>query len=130
MNRIEFYASDRGERAIYEGAATEELVPVPLTRDGFEALAQVVTKAKDLILDDPVRSLIAGYIHHVPNDTTHFNIGNLADVVYKTLSNNLTYEIDQECKAKAKKALEDYNAANQTNVINLPPRETPGSAQT
>lgn len=105
MTREEFYSSERGESSDYVEStelSTDPQVSVPLTRSGFETLCVLATDNENLILDDGIRSLVAGYLHHVPSNQVEFSLGDLRAVVYKTLSNNMTFQIDQECKARAK----------------------------
>lgn len=127
MTREEFYSQKRDERAIYSTADAGTVVTVPLTRDGFEALVERAARDHNLIIDDGIRSLVAGYLHHVPSNETIFKLDDLVRVVYKTLSNNMTFTIDQECKIRAKKEAEEKANANRENVLNMPQR--PGSSE-
>lgn len=105
-SREELYNSERGEREYYLNShttATDQQVLLPLTRDGFEALLERVASFHKLPIDDRLRSLLAGYVHHIPSDEMTLNLTNLSKAVYKSFSNSLTYEIDQEAKARALK---------------------------
>lgn len=118
MTREEFYSSERGEKEYFEGIAiVDESVIVPLTREGFEALAKRATDMHNLILDDPIRSLIAGYIHHIPSNKIIFNMQDLCYVIYKGVSNNLTFAIDQEAKLKAQ--AEKNKEIENSNVLQM-----------
>lgn len=120
MTREEFYTSRRSEGLVYKALTEEDMAPVPLTREGFEALCQRVAEHDALILDDGVRSIIAGYIHHVPSNEIVFSFQDLCKVAYKNLSNNLTFTIDQEMKIKAK---EEYAKAHPENVLPIKKEE-------
>lgn len=91
---------DRGERARYMGAETDDLVLLPITRDGFEAMLHVCTALYNLPIDDAMRAVLAGYIHHIPNEKNQTTISEIARVLYKSISNSTTWRIDQEIKAK------------------------------
>lgn len=132
MTREEFYSQDRKERMYYSEAQGGDMVSVPLTKDGFEALVERACRNNEFIIDDGIRSLVAGYIHHIANNEILFLLDDLISVIYKQLSNNMTFQIDQECKARAKKEFEEKAKADQTNVIDMPTRPTPspeGNAQ-
>lgn len=120
MTREEFYSQNRDERADYTMLPSDGLAYVPLTRDGFEALCERVTSENDLILDDPVRSNVAGYIHHIPANEVVFPLEDLCKVVFKGVSNNLTFQIDQEMKLKAKKEMEEAKRAQEQPANVLP----------
>lgn len=97
-----FFAQDRGERALYENAAQDETVLLPLSRDGFEALLAraVGLFSPPLPIDDSCRKVLSGYVHHIANETNTTTIELISKVIYKSLTNALTWTIDQEIKAK------------------------------
>lgn len=86
--------------AIREAAFTSTRVFIPLTRDGIEAMLQAAAAMYSLPVDDGLRSTFCGYIHHLSNTTNEITIGEVADMLYKTLANDITWKIDQEIKAK------------------------------
>lgn len=99
MIREEFYKQERGERTYYETCGDEDVL-LPLTNDGFEALLEMAAKEHDLIIDNRLRSLLAGYIHHIPSEEITVNFVKLANAMYKSFSNSMTYDIDQKAKAE------------------------------
>ncbi len=101
MTREEFYNFERGERSYYESLDDMEgEAYLPLTFDGFEALLKVVADVNDLPVDNRLRSLLAGYIHHIPSDEITLDLEKLAKAFYKSFSNSMTYDIDQKAKAE------------------------------
>lgn len=97
-----FFLKDRGERALYTSAYPTADIPVPLTRDGFEALVErcVAYYEPALPLNDSMRSVLAAYIHHMTNEQTKSTIEKLAGAMFKSVSNALTWTIDQEVKMR------------------------------
>lgn len=124
MKREEFYES----KVLPAGYGTE--VKLPVTRAEFEdLLKQVALKGNLCDVDDDMRSVLVGYVHHTPNTQSTVMFDELVAVLHKSVSNHLTWTIDQEIKAKrlqeAKEAAD--KAKDQSNVLNLPPRPTPGT---
>lgn len=101
MTREEFYKTDQNERAYYL-TTTDEYVMLPLTNDGFEALLQrAASDFKLPVIDDRLRSLLAGYIHHIPSDEIVMDFQKMGRALYKSFSNSMTYELDQQAKQRA-----------------------------
>lgn len=100
-----FFATDRGERAYYEAAAPTDVVLLPLTRDGFEAMLEAVCGQfkPTLPIDDSTRKVFSGWVHHIANEVNTATIEGLGKILYKSLSNALTWTIDQEIKQKHQK---------------------------
>lgn len=106
-----FFDKERGERELYTITAPPDVeIPLPLTRDGFEALIERSAACHGLPVDDSIRSVLAGWIHHIPNDQHTTTINKVAGILYKSISNALTYTIDQEIKAKNRAIQEAQNA--------------------
>lgn len=110
----DIFDQDRVEERQYEYATSDEEILLPLTRHGFEALLSVVTRKHNLPLDDASRLVIAGYIHHVPNEVNTTTIATLGKVLHKAVSNSTTWRIDQEIKEKRRKALAEEKAKEDT----------------
>jgi hypothetical protein len=99
----ELYNLDRGERAVYVAAAASEnafeAIPLPLTRDGFAALAEALATKYGLPDGDGLRTSLVAYIHHLDaKDTT--SIAQMGQYLLNKFSQGLTWVIDQEMKSK------------------------------
>jgi hypothetical protein len=115
MTREEFYQKEIGEKEYYKTLGDAVEVDLPLTYEGFEALLEVAAKEYDLPVDDRLRSLLAGYIHHIPSDEITFDYPKMCRALYKSYANSMTYEVDQKAK---KRAVEEAQKANpDSNVI-------------
>lgn len=129
MTREDIFDQDRGERAYYEKMPPTEAILLPLTKDGFEALLERVAMSRNLPVDDAARAVFAGYVHHIPNEQDTTTIETLGKMFHKSISNSTTWRIDQEIKLKRQleaKAAADKAKEEQSNVLNMPPRPTPG----
>lgn len=123
MTRVEIYDQDRKERLMYRTTKIGRPVTLPLTKDGFEALLEVAAKVYDLPVDDRMRAVLAGYIHHIPNETNIITINKIARMLYKSVANSLTWMIDQEIKQKERdRAIAEANKIKD-NVVSI--AETP-----
>jgi hypothetical protein len=113
-----FFVKDRGERGVIEAAAQTETILLPVTRDGFEALVErcVNRFMPPLPLNDSMRAVLVGWIHHIENTVNTCTIEGLAKVCYKSISNALTWTIDQEIKAKKQKEVEALQAKIKAEV--------------
>jgi len=111
MTREELYKSDRGERAYYKSTEDDELM-LPLTEDGFEALLEKAAAVNDLVIDDQLRSLLAGYIHHIPSEVPTLYFNEVKNVFYKHFANTMTFKLDQEAKKRAQDALKQKEDSN------------------
>ena len=117
--RVEIYDQERNERLTYKTTKIGRPVNLPLTKDGFEALLEVAAKVYDLPVDDRMRQVLAGYIHHIPNETNIITINKLARMLHKSVSNSLTWVIDQDIKQKERdKAIEEANKIKE-NVVSI-----------
>ena len=117
MTREEFYKTDRKERNYYL-TTEDENVYLPLTNDGFEALLEIAAKQYDLLVDNRLRSLLAGYIHHIPSDEITMDFDKMTKVLYKSYSNSMTYEIDQKAKKEELDKFQKENPPKEpTNVL-------------
>ena len=94
------FDTDRGERQEYLEAHEDADITLPVTRDGFQALMEVVCGGCALPVDDNARQVIAQHVHHIPNDYATTTISKLRVVLTKALANALTWGVDQEIKAK------------------------------
>lgn len=129
--KTHFFDTDRAERAYYEAAARDEQVYLPLTRDGLEALAERCAKEFNppLPVDDSIRSVLCGYVHRLSNETNQSSIEVLATIMYKSISNALTYVMDQEIKEKNRLALEKQKAEAQATINEESAREAVAVAE-
>lgn len=109
-NRADFFKTERNERVHIMTAELDDYIGLPLTVDGFEALIERATDLYSLPKDDSIRSVLAGYVHHTPNDQHLTTITKIAAVLYKSIANALTWKIDQEIKAKNRAAIETEKA--------------------
>jgi hypothetical protein len=104
------FLTDRGERAYYTKAAETPKDPciLPITRDGYEALMEVAAKQFDppLPVNDSMRSVVSGFVHHIANDINSTSVMAVAATMYKSVSNALTWTIDQEVKKKRQDEIE------------------------
>ncbi len=116
--KTSFFLKDRGERALYLAAKPSDEILTPLTRDGFEALVERCVAQYDppLPLNDSMRSVLAQYVHHMTNEQVYSSIEKLAAVMYKSVSNALTWTIDQEVKLRRKEEMEAMQAKAQLEV--------------
>lgn len=103
MTREEFYKSERDERDYYSAELSREELLLPVTYDGFEALLESGAAFYELPVDDRLRSLLAGYIHHIPSEKITINFNEMCNVIYKSYVNSMTFEADQQAKARAAK---------------------------
>lgn len=100
----DFFKSDRGERETYMAAALTDTVLLPLTYDGYEAFIERACKqfTPALPIDDSIRKVFCTYVHHIASEVNTTTIEAMGKVLWKSLTNALTWEIDQEVKAKAR----------------------------
>ncbi len=122
MTREEIFNEDRKERDYYIAAEYESEIFLPLTKDGFEALVEEICKCDNLPFDDAMRAVIAGYIHHIPNEINTTTLEKLSKVAYKAIANSTSWRIDQEIKIKhreeiKKKEQELTDAGKENQVI-------------
>lgn len=113
MTREEFYKSQMPWDSGYKSANFDSEVLVPVTEAGFEALLEKAADLFHLPIDDDLRCMLAGYIHHIPNEQCKISLTALCEAMLKSFSNTLTWKIDQDIKAKRreeeKKKLEEQN---------------------
>lgn len=105
MNTKEIIDTERGERSYYLVANWDEEILLPLTRDGFEAMLERTVTGLDLPVDDAMRSVLAGYVHHIPNNENTTSFPKLSKVLWKAVSNSTTWQIDQEVKLNRQRDL-------------------------
>lgn len=123
QTREEVFDQDRGERAYYseflmcKPAQRSESIFLPLTKDGFEALMELVCEAFNLPLDDGMRSVLAGYVHHLSNETNTSTIDQLGKVLWKSVSNVTTWRIDQDIKIARNKAIKEKHDKEQADLV-------------
>lgn len=101
-----FFLIDRGEREYYKKALPTDVVLLPLTRDGFEAMLEAVCHqfTPPLPIDDSTRKVFSGWVHHIANELNTTTIELIGKILYKSISNALTWTIDQEIKKKGQDA--------------------------
>lgn len=106
------FDQERGEREWYTKAEPTELVRLPITRDGFEALIERCANlySPALPVDDSMRCVLSGYVHRITNEVNESTIEALAKVLWKSVSNSVTYSIDQEIKEKNRAAALEQQA--------------------
>ena len=107
--RKAMYESDRGERRLYEKPRTkQELMKsafkLPLTKDGCEAIIQIVCGAMDLPYDDLAREDFAGWVHSMDRNTDVFTFASLMKVFHCRMAKTATWILDQEAKERQKSA--------------------------
>lgn len=97
-----FFVMDRGERAYYETSGASDPVRLPVTRDGFEALLGRAATQFDppIPLTDSLRIVFAGFVHSIDRAVNTTTIEAVSKALFKSISNALTWIIDQELKAK------------------------------
>lgn len=104
-----FFLTERGERAYYAAVKPTDEVLLPLTRDGFEAMLERVCGqfTPPLPMDDSTRKVFSGWVHHIANEVNTTTIERMGKILYKSVSNALTWTIDQEIKAKQRKEVDE-----------------------
>lgn len=107
ITREDIFEADFGEEKLYEEAPLDHEITLPLTKLGFEALLKRVSAEYKLPQDDASRSVLAGYIHHIPNETHTTTVKKLGVVLHKAVANSTSWRIDQEIKEKRRKELEE-----------------------
>lgn len=116
MTREEFYKTNRQEREYY--LETEDVdMFLPVTIDGFEALLEKAAAENELPIDNRLRSLAAGFIHHIASDVVMINFPTLCNALYKSYSNSMTYEVDQKAKAEETEALNRKKGIKDNGII-------------
>lgn len=95
---ISIYEQDRGEKECYLAAKKDDVVGLPLTKTGFEGMLEAAAKIYNLPIDNQMRQVLAGYVHHLGNDKNETTLQEIARVLYKAISNTTTWRIDQEIK--------------------------------
>ncbi len=102
MTRDSIYDENRNEREYYFNANYDEEIKLPLTKDGFEAFLECACAIHNLPNDDLMRQVLAGYIHHIPNEQSTTTFEKISNVLYKSVANSTSWRIDQETKLKIK----------------------------
>lgn len=104
MTREEIYESDRGERAYYEKTRDPKVsMKLPITRDGIESILEQVTSSMDIPLDDTIRQVFCGHVHHLPTTENSLSFETVMRVLHKHMANHATYLMDQETKEKRRR---------------------------
>lgn len=100
----EFFEQQGFEKGSYTYEDIGDLVDLPVTREGFEALLQRALEVGGLPLNDEARMVFCGLVHHIQRDTATTTIQTLATHLRKHLANALTTmiynEIDQKLRAQ------------------------------
>lgn len=113
----DIFNEERGERDLYTFGDARAEVLVPLTMDGFEALLEQAAKVYNLPVSDELRSVLAAFIHHIPNEKNTTSIDAVAAVLYKSMSNRTTWLIDQQIKAKMRVLADERKAAYEKKAL-------------
>lgn len=114
MTRVEYYEKDLGEREYYyESHSLEELIVLPVTNDGFEALLERGASIHQLPVDDKLRGVFAGYIHHIGNHICETTLEVVGKVLRKSVANDVSWEIDQAIKKKNQDIINSLIAQNE-----------------
>lgn len=102
------FASDRGERALYQNAAFEDPVLLPVTRDGLNALLERAASffSPALPIDESMKSVYAAYEAHIDREIHTVTIKKIAEVLYKAMAHKFSWTVDQEVKIEAQKKVE------------------------
>lgn len=99
-----FYAQDALPfEKYYLDCLDQDEITLPLTKAGFEILLSEACKRFELPVDDGSRSTLAGYIHHIPPDKHTTTIDEIGPILHKAISNAMTWQVDQDAKARGKK---------------------------
>lgn len=120
MTRESIFDQDRGERKLYGAVALDVPVNLPVTRDGFEAMIHIGAGYYNLPVDDLSRVIVGSYIHHLAMDKNQITLQEIANVMFKSHCNSLSWLINQEAKARddlKKKQDHTENKDNQDNVV-------------
>ena len=124
MTREELYKSERGERAYYQSKRSlKERIKLPLTQDGCEALLEIVTEALDLPLDDTMRQVFAGYIHHTNQLENSTSLGDIGKVLFNHLAKSATWIMDQESKERINEEKKKKEEAQKLKLAENTPSE-------
>lgn len=117
--KLHLFDQDRGERAAYKAAQPTDEILLPITRDGFEAMIEVCVNqfTPPLPVDDSIRKVLSGYVHHMTNEESVTTIKKMSAVLYKSISNSLTWTIDQEIKRKVQKQLAEQEEALKLKAV-------------
>lgn len=113
MTKEDVFTQERGEREQYLLAETEDEILLPITKDGFEALLSAAASRYSLPVDDSMRSVLAGYVHHIENEKNTTTMSQISRVLYKSVANALTWSIDQDIKEKRRQAMAAAKEAEQ-----------------
>lgn len=128
MTREELYESDRGEREYYESKADlKNRIRLPLTKDGCEALLQIVTTALELPFDETMRQVFAGFVHNIPNGENYTTLDVVGKYLYKHMANHATWTFDQESKERVQ-AEKDKKKAEATLTLAKDADESKGES--
>ena len=123
-----FYETDRGERDYYMSRlnlkipnknALEVEVKLPMTKDGCEALMELITEALDIPLNDMTRQCFAGYVHHLPKNQSTFTFKDLGNTLLRQKSIDATWLFDQDAKESRKQIEENANKVETAPELQL-----------
>lgn len=109
--------TDRGERAKYEAADPHDIIRVPITRDGFEALLARACSYMQIPLTNPLRNVFVGFLHHIGNEKCETSISDVGASLLKSMSNHCSWQIDQEIKKAANEELREEQAKMQAAIL-------------
>lgn len=101
-----YESTSRKEREYYENLRSlKQPIKLPITKDGIEALLFMVTESLDVPLDDTLREVFCGYVHHIENSENTSSLSEIGKYIWKHYSNSATWMMDQECKEKRREEL-------------------------
>jgi hypothetical protein len=104
------------ERALYEVVNDDEEIMLPVTKDGFFALVEFAARRSFLPVDDAARCTVAGFIHHLSNETDTTTVGAVRKVLHKAQANITSWRVDQEIKAKRRAELAAASAPQEPST--------------
>ena len=100
MTREDIFDQKNDEGSNYGSLDEKVEITLPLTKRGFDNLMTEITKRYGLPNDDASYMVIAGYIHHIPNEQDTTTLAILGKVLRKSVANSTSWRIDQEIKMK------------------------------
>lgn len=118
---VDLFDQLRGEGDVYKAASLADTLPVPMTREGFEGMLQAICdkyRPENPLPqpNDALRTVLAGYIHHIGNSIATLTLEACGIVLHKSISNSATWRIDQEIKAQARAIQAEFKAKAQAEA--------------
>jgi len=114
QEELPIHEQDRGEN--FSKAELGDAIMFPITRKGFENLIETCCKHLNVPVNNAVRQVVAGYIHHVGNDKDITSIAEISKVIWKSIANSTSWIIDQEIKEAMRLRQAAIQAENKANL--------------